>query len=109
MTSHRPIWGGAGRLHWVTCACGSWQSGAYRNDAEAHRAYTAHLTRLVHTTGGTHHRRHPVTVLDDLLTESHTDEIRVCDSCGLTWHGPFPCWCCAGSGTVIALSWGAFQ
>jgi hypothetical protein len=50
-----------------------------------------------------------VTVLDDLLTESHTDEVRVCDSCGLTWHGPFPCWCCAGSGTVIALSWGAFQ
>jgi hypothetical protein len=48
MISHRPIWGGAGRLHWVACACGSWQSGAYRNDAEAHRAYTAHLVRLLH-------------------------------------------------------------
>jgi len=53
MRSHRPVWGGCGRLHWVTCACGSWQSGAYRNDAEAHRAYTAHLVRLLHTTGAT--------------------------------------------------------
>jgi hypothetical protein len=45
MISHRPIWGGAGRLHWVTCACGSWCSGAYQDDSEARRAYTAHLTR----------------------------------------------------------------
>ena len=41
MISHRAIWGGSGRLCWVRCACGGWQSGAYRNDAEAQRAYTA--------------------------------------------------------------------
>ena len=42
-----------------------------------------------------------MTVLDELLIRSHTDELRACDSCGLTWHGPFVCWCCAGPGTVI--------
>jgi hypothetical protein len=46
MISHRATWGGCGRLCWVTCACG-WQSGAYRNDAECHRAHTAHLIRLM--------------------------------------------------------------
>jgi hypothetical protein len=50
MISHRAIWGGSGRLCWVTCACGSFQSGAYRNDIEANRAYTAHLTRLLRGT-----------------------------------------------------------
>jgi len=47
--THRPIWGGNGRLHWVRCACGSWQSGAYRQVAEMQWAYSAHLTRLVRT------------------------------------------------------------
>jgi hypothetical protein len=35
------------------------------------------------------------------LIESHTVEVRVCDSCSITWRGPFRCWCCAGPGTVI--------
>jgi len=47
--THRPIWGGNGRLYWVRCACGSWQSGAYRQAAEMQWAYGAHLARLVHT------------------------------------------------------------
>jgi hypothetical protein len=47
MINHTAIWGGNARLCWVRCTCGSWQSGAYRNDVERRRAYAAHLTRLV--------------------------------------------------------------
>jgi len=42
----------------------------------------------------------PLAALLTFLTRPG-DEIRVCDSCSITWRGPFPCWCCAGLGTVI--------
>jgi hypothetical protein len=42
-----------------------------------------------------------MTALTALLTRTASGEIRVCDSCSITWHEPCSCWCCAGPGTVI--------
>jgi hypothetical protein len=44
--THRPIWGGCGRLCWGRCPCG-WQSAAYRATADVQRSYAAHLSRLL--------------------------------------------------------------